>query len=147
MLLAGYTTKVRSGGAALARGGAEVGGLVDDPAQITGDILARAELVHRRVTGGEVAVGDEGVDGAVADRMDRHGLRTALALGDDVMALDTVAERAAAQGAGRYASKTRVRASALSAWVLIRSMPSTTKREMALVAMASRSAMVSAAMG
>ena len=53
----------------------------------------------------------------------------------------------AAQGAGAYASKNRVRASALSAGVLIRSMPSTTKREMALVAIASRSAMVSAAMG
>ena len=53
----------------------------------------------------------------------------------------------AADRADAYASKNRVRASALSALLVIRCEPRTTKREIAFVAMASRSGKVSEAMG
>ena len=54
----------------------------------------------------------------------------------------------AAKGADAYPSKSRHQALASSGWSpLIRCEPSTTKRQMAFVAMASSSAMVSAAMG
>ena len=45
-------------------------------------------------------VGEGGMDGAVADRMDRHRLAPAAAFGNEVMMLDPPSERTAAQEAG-----------------------------------------------
>ncbi|GAA4773857.1 hypothetical protein GCM10023219_21450 [Stakelama sediminis] len=48
---------------------------------------------------GEFAIGQMGMNGAMADRMQRHCFASAAAFGNDVMPLDTPAQCSAAQGA------------------------------------------------
>lgn len=60
----------------------------------------RAQRVERRVYPRQLLVAGRRVDGAMADRVERHGFAPALALRDDVVTFRPPAERTAAQRAG-----------------------------------------------
>ena len=76
--------------------------LVPDPIEEFGDFGVRAERGRIRTGLLELAVGEDGVEGAVTDGVDRRGFAAAAAPGDDVVPLDAAAERAAAQEAGYF---------------------------------------------
>lgn len=69
-------------------GGVEVCGLVADPTEEALHVFTLAQRVKVRVRLRQIVVGDVGVDGAMADGVDRDSLVAALALGDGVVVFD-----------------------------------------------------------
>lgn len=78
------------------RGRVKIRGLVRDPFEEGGDILARPQRLQRGVEARQLLVGNIGMDRAMADRMERQSLASAAALGHDMVPFDAAAERTAA---------------------------------------------------
>ena len=69
-------------------GGVEVCGLVADPAEEALHVFTLAQRVEVRVRLRQIVVGDVGVDGAMADGVNRDGYVAALAFGDGMVVFD-----------------------------------------------------------
>lgn len=78
----------------------KIDGFVGDPRDEAGKFGVDGERLRARETAFEFDVGERGVDGAVADGVDRRDRSAAARFGDEVVPLDAPAERAAAEQAG-----------------------------------------------
>jgi len=78
----------------------EVGILAQYPRHEFRDLRMRAKRFRRSITTLDLAIGEQAVDGAVADRMQRRGFAAAAALRHDVVPFHPAAQRPPAQEAG-----------------------------------------------